>query len=135
MTPVRFIALLVCSVLACIAIVGCATVYTPPGATVAQKVKDDLSAVGIVEADVKAQCGAQFAPIGALAMSILSAAEAVGDVAAYNFAGAVTAAAAALPAIITDIKGTACVVGVLRAEYQKLKPRAALPSPAPIATP
>jgi len=110
------------------AISGCATIYTPPGATTAQKLKDDLSAIGIVEADVKAQCGAQFAPLGAQAMAILSIAEAAGDVAAYNIAGAVQAAGVALPVVAGDAKGMVCVAKVIQADYQKLKPKAAPPA-------
>lgn len=110
---------------------GCATIYTPAGASTTQKLKDDLSAAGQVEADVKAQCGSQFAPIGALAMSILSVAEVAGDVAAYNFAGAVQAAITALPALVADGKAVACVVRVIRADYQKLKPKAAPPALTP----
>jgi hypothetical protein len=130
-TPVRFVALVVCSALAVIAFVGCGTIYTPPGATTAQKLKDDLSAIGIVEADVKAQCGADVAPLGAQAMAILSIAEAAGNVAAYNFAGAVQAAITALPVVIADGKAVACIVGVLRTDYAKLKPKAAPPASTP----
>jgi hypothetical protein len=116
---------------ACLVFSGCATVYTPPGATTAQKLKDDLSAIGIVEADVKAQCGAQFAPLAAQAMCFLSIAEAAGNLSAYNIPGAVQNASMAIPVLAGDVQGLMCVERVIAADYQKLKPKAAPPALTP----
>jgi len=121
--------------LVAVSFMGCATIYTPPGATTAQKIKDDLSAVGIVEADVKAQCGPQFAPIGASAMALLSVAEAAGQAAAYNIGGAVSLAAQAVPTLASDVNGLICVGRVIDIDYQRLKPKAAPPPLTPKPSP
>lgn len=100
---------------------GCATSATKPGATLADKFHDDEVAFKQVEADVKAQCGPKFAPIGVLAAAALSLAA---DISTANYIGAVEAAATALPAIIADAQALACVEKVVAADYQKLKPGA-----------
>lgn len=128
MSAARFIALVICSAMACIAFAGCATSATPAGATTAQKLKDDLSAIAQVEADVKAQCGPLFAPVGATATAILSAAAGVTAAMSGNITAAITAALQLYPIVSADVKGAQCVYGVIKGDYAKLKPVAAAKS-------
>lgn len=105
-----------------LAVNGCALSTTPAGATTAQKLQSDMAAIGQVELDVKAQCGPQFAPLASTAGAIVSIAAAAGYTVAGNYAGAVAAAVAAWPAVYADAKAVACIVEVLKADYQKFKP-------------
>lgn len=114
---------------------GCILSTTPAGATTTQKLKSDIDAIGQIEADVKAQCGAQFAPLAVTATALLSAAQGIGSAMAGDIMGALQAAAAIAPVVAADVKGSICVYNVIKADYAKLKPPKSPPPPQPATPP
>lgn len=96
---------------------GCATIATPPGATLAQKLKDDQAAAEKIAADVATVCGPQFKSLTPVFADILSVAADPTNVLAD-----VLAAANAYPILASDAKATICVVTTISRDIKALKP-------------
>lgn len=96
---------------------GCITSATKPGATLAQKLKDDEAAVQMMATDVATQCGPQFKSLTPVFSDILAVAADPTNVLAD-----VLAAANAYPILASDAKATICVVTVIVKDLKALKP-------------
>jgi len=108
-----------------LALPGCATAGTPPGATMGQKFRADVSALEHVAQDVKDKCGPEFTSLGPVVASILTIAANP-----YDALGDIVAIAAAYPAVAGDVKALACVVKTVIDDFKALKPASATSSSA-----
>lgn len=103
-----------------IAASGCATVATPPNATLAQKLQADEALVLKIVADVGTKCGPKFASFGKTVSGIVAIASTPADVLSD-----VMEAAALIPDLANDYQALTCVISTTGADLKAAKPKQA----------
>lgn len=113
---IAFAAIMVCGGL----FVGCATIDTPPHATMQQKlVADSAALVSIVE-DIKTKCAPEFASLAPVVIAALQVAASPQDVLTD-----IMAVVQASPTLYKDGQAVACVIKTVVDDLRSLKPSAA----------